>query len=149
MVRTRDYYRAQDYGSDYQWAHHSDVPFASLTKPVSESRVVVITTSMPDDEVSKKMRCVVSTPCVPAPRAMFTDDLSWDKEFTHTNDVPSFLPIEQLQQLEKEGVIGALATRFHSVPTEYSKRNTVENDAPELMARCQQDEVDLAVLVPL
>ena len=80
---------------------------------------------------------------------MFTDDLSWDKEFTHTKDVPSFLPLEQLQQLEKEGVIGELAPRFHSVPTEYSKRSTVENDAPDILARCQEDQVDLAILVPL
>ena len=83
------------------------------------------------------------------PRFLFTDHLSWDKDNTHTRDIPSFLPIGQLQQLVDEGVVGELGPRFYCVPTEYSKRNTREADAPRILELCQQDQIDLALLVPL
>ena len=84
-----------------------------------------------------------------APDSMYTDELSWHKTMTHTKDVASFLPLEQLRRCEEAGLIGKLSERFHSIPTEYSQRNTLENDAPEILARCQQDAVDVAILVPL
>jgi hypothetical protein len=80
---------------------------------------------------------------------MYTDDLSWHKTMTHTNDVASFLPLMQLKRCEDEGLIGELGDRFHAIPTEYSQRNTRVNDAPEILARCQHDAVDVAILVPL
>ena len=36
--RTRDYYLGQGYDKPYEWAHHTDVPFTPLTKPLSESQ---------------------------------------------------------------------------------------------------------------
>lgn len=147
--RTRDYYRAQGYTTDYLWAHFDTTPFTRLKKPLSESRIGVITTSMPDTEADRADRRVRSTACEPIPRSMYTEELSWHKSMTHTDDVASFLPLAQLNKLKEEGVIGSLASRFHSLPTEYSQRNTIEKDAPELLARCRQDEVDIAILVPL
>jgi hypothetical protein len=35
------------------------------------------------------------------------------------------------------------------VPTEYSQRRTIEQDAPEILRRCREDEADAALLVPL
>jgi len=35
------------------------------------------------------------------------------------------------------------------VPTDYSQRRTLEQDAPEILRRCREDEVDVALLVPL
>ena len=149
ITRTRDYYRAQGYTTDYLWAHFDTTPFTRLKKPLSESRIGVITTSMPDTESGRADRRVWSTACEPIPRSMYTEELSWHKSMTHTDDVASFLPLAQLNKLKEEGVIGSLASRFHSLPTEYSQRNTIEKDAPELLARCRQDEVDIAILVPL
>ena len=147
--RTRDYYRAQGYTTDYLWAHFDTTPFTRLKKPLSESRIGVITTSMPDTEAGRADRRVRSTACEPIPRSMYIEELSWHKSMTHTDDVASFLPLAQLNKLKEEAVIGSLASRFHSLPTEYSQRNTIEKDAPELLARCRQDEVDIAILVPL
>ena len=149
MQRTRDYYRAQGYTSDYQWAHHTKTDFTELKKPLKASRVAVVTTSMPDTSMGKKMRTVTITPCMPPPSSMFTDELSWDKENTHTHDVPSFLPIEQLAALDSQGDVGSLSPRFFSLPTEYSQRNTSEIDAPIVLQECRKDKVDLALLVPL
>ena len=41
-----------------------------------------------------------------------------------------------------------LAERFHGAPTNRSQRVTLETDAPEILARCRQDQVDAALLVP-
>jgi hypothetical protein len=149
MKRSRDYYRAQGYATDYEWAHFEDVPFTRPIKPLSESRIAIVTTAMPNGQIPKKLRTVSSAPVQPPPDSMHTADLSWDKINTHTRDVPSFLPIEQIGLLKAEGVIGELADNFYSVPTDYSKRNTQETDAPEILELCRHDQVDIALLVPL
>ena len=149
MERTRNYYRAQGYSTDYVWAHNTHTPFASLTKPMSGSRVGVVTTSMPDTAIGRTQRSIYSTLTPPIPGSMYTEELSWHQAVTHTDDVNSYIPLEQLMLLENKGVIGSLAPRFHSVPTEYSQRRTMENDAPEILRRLREDEVDVAMLVPL
>ena len=149
MRRTRDYYRAQGYERDYRWAQDDAAPFLALSKPLSESKLAIITTAMPDNEDGRARRAVYSTPSEPVPESMYTEPLSWDKSATHTRDVNSFLPLHQMQQLVDAGMLGKLASRFHSVPTTYSHRATREEDAPAILQRCIEDEVDVALLVPL
>jgi D-proline reductase (dithiol) PrdB len=83
------------------------------------------------------------------PERLYTDDLSWHKEATHTRDVESFLPIRRLHEVAAQGRIGGVAPRFHGVPTDYSQRRTVEHDAPEILSRCREDGADVALRVPL
>ena len=153
--RTREYYAAQGYEKPYRWAHHSTVPFAPLTKPIAESRVTVVTTASPfvskavEDGGPHGGKRVWSGKTETTPERLYTDDLAWDKESTHTDDVESFLPLAVLRSLIGEGRIGSLAKRFHGVPTDYSQRRTVEQDAPEILARCREDAADIALLVPL
>ena len=150
MRRTRDYYRAQGYDRDYRWAKlEVPMPFEGLHKPLTDSTLALITTAMPDTEQGRAKRAVYSTPVSPIPESMYTEELSWDKNATHTDDVNSFLPLGQLQKLVERGRLGGLAPRFHSVPTTYSHRATREEDAPEILQRCIADEVDVALLVPL
>lgn len=149
MQRTREYYRAQGYTVDYQWAHFDEVPFTRPGKPLAESRVAVVTTAMPNDARSRAQRQLRTSPSEPVPASMYTDNLFWDSQATHTRDVGSFLPLAQLRQLRNAGVIGDSARRFHCVPTEYSQRNTMEKHAPEVLRHCREDGVDLALLVPL
>ncbi len=149
MQRTRDYYRAQGYEKDYVWASFPDTPFAPLPKPLAACRVGTVTTAMPDDAEGRGGRRVRSAPSEPVPASMRTEDLSWHQSATHTDDVGSFLPLAALKALAAEGVVGGAAARFHSVPTDYSRRNTMERDAPEIFRRLAKDEVDVAVLVPL
>ncbi len=149
MQRTRDYYRAQGYEKDYVWAHNSETPFTPLARPLSECKVGVIVTAMPDTESGRAHRKVYASLSSPIPESMYTAELSWHQTVTHTDDVGSFLPLRQLSVLVDEGGIGSVAHRFYSVPTEYSQRNTRKNDAPEILERCREDEVDIAILVPL
>ncbi|HEY7085444.1 MAG TPA: hypothetical protein VH519_11570 [Hyphomicrobiaceae bacterium] len=152
IERTRLYYRALGYESDYVWATFEDVPFQRLARPLEFARIALITTASPiglgnrDADGTKR---VWSAPVVPAPPALHTDNLAWDKETTHTNDRESYLPIEVARGLAAERVFGALTGRFHGVPTEYSQRKTAMQDAPELLLRLREDGADGAILCPI
>ncbi|MYD42381.1 MAG: hypothetical protein F4W90_00650 [Gammaproteobacteria bacterium] len=149
MDRTRRYYEAQGFDRAYQWAQCDDVPFTSLAKPLSESRLVVITTGARYDRQQSDPRYVDSGDIQDLPERLFADDLAWDKDATHMEDLNSYLPIKPLQTLVTTGVLGDLAPRFHCLPTEYSQRRTREADAPEVLKRCREDGADVALLVPL
>ena len=155
--KSREYYAAQGYPEPYRWTDNDDVPFATLPKPLSHCRVGLITTTTPLDpgettETDPDLRipkAAYAAPTDPVPGAMYTRDLSWDKEATHTRDVESFLPIQALQGLASEGRIDSLADRFYGVPTDYSRRRTKDVDAPELLRLCREDRIDVAILVPI
>ncbi len=155
--KSREYYAVQGYPEPYRWADNDDVPFATLPKSLSHCRVGLITTTTPLDpgettETDPDLRipkAVYAAPTDPVPGAMYTRDLSWDKEATHTRDVESFLPIQALQGLASEGRIDSIADRFYGVPTEYSRRRTEDVDAPELLRLCREDRIDVAILVPI
>ena len=153
--RTRRFYKAQGYDKPYRWAHHGDVPFANLVKPLAQSRVAIVTTASPfasaeeQESGRRESKSVWSGQTQTTPDRLYTDDLAWDKESTHTNDVESFLPLAALRSLKEEGRIESITSRFHGVPTDYSQRRTIEQDAPEIVARCTDDGADIALLVPL
>ena len=149
MERTRRYYEAQAFENAYQWAHFEDAPFAALPKPLADCTLALVTTAARYDREESDPRYVDSAPVAPPPEQLFANDLSWDKNTTHLNDLGSYLPVERLQELVASGRLGALAPRFHCVPTEYSQRRTREADAPEILARCREDGADIALLVPL
>jgi hypothetical protein len=153
--RTRELYQAQGYKQPYQWAYFDEVPFAPLPRALSGCRLTLITTASPVREESVSQaglpmpKEVSSGSTATPPERLYTADLAWDKETTHTDDLDSFFPIHRLQELVESGRIGSLAARYHGAPTEYSQRRTMEQDAPEILRRCQEDEVEAALLVPL
>lgn len=149
MERTRRYYEAQGFERAYQYAHFEDTPFVRPEEPLSESRLGLITTASLTRRPPLTPREVASTNMAPPPESLFTDDLSWDKQATHTDDLNSYCPIQTLQDLRAEGFIGDLSPRLHCAPTEYSQRETLDQDAPQLLQRLRQDGADVALLVPL
>lgn len=152
MERTRNYYRALGYENDYAWATFADVPFSQPARPVAGMRIALVTTASPlrlENRDASGIRHVWSGDVAPPPPRLFTDNVAWDKESTHTDDRGSYLPIEAAIQLASEGSIGEIAPRFHGVPTEYSQRKTLDEDAPEILRRLRQDDVDAAILSPL
>lgn len=151
MERTRDYYRALGYAKDYVWAHHENVPFARLAKPLREARIGLITTAHPPDKSNhdaKGVRHVWSGRVDPLAE-LNTDNLAWDRESTHTQDRESFLPIKALNEWAREGLIGSLTARFHGAPTGYSQKKTNEMDAPEILARLREDGADAVFISAL
>ncbi|MFZ5781219.1 MAG: hypothetical protein ACOY4R_13580 [Pseudomonadota bacterium] len=152
IERTRQYYRALGYERDYVWASFADVPFARLAKPLAAFRIGLVTTASPiraPGEDAPTVRRVWSGSTAAPPQSLFTDNLAWDKESTHTRDRESFLPVETAAALAREGLFAGLTPRFHGVPTEYSQRKTVEEDAPQVLSRLRDDGADAAILCPL
>ena len=150
--RTRDYYRALGYATDYVWARFDDVPFARLDKPLGQARIGLVTTAGPPggyQRDDKGARHVWSGEVSSPPDRLFTANLAWDKESTHTDDRGCFLPIEVADALASEGRFAGLAARFHGVPTEYSHRKTLTEDAPEILAGLRADGADAAILCAL
>jgi hypothetical protein len=152
MERTRLYYRALGYESDYVWAAFADVPFVRLQRPLTEAKIGLVTTASPPDRGnvdSFGVRHVWSGLVADPPERPFTENVAWDKESTHTRDRGSYLPIEVATELAGEGVFASLAEHFHGIPTEYSQRKTLDVDAPQVLARLRADRADAAILCPL
>jgi len=153
--KSREFYAAHGYERPYQWAFHERVPFQPLKRPLTESRVGVVTTSSlyeadrPASWPKTRAKEPFALELENVPARMYTDDLSWDKEATHTNDRESFLPVVRLQEWAAKGRIGSLAPRIYGAPTDYSQRRTHELDAPKIVEWAKEDEVDVALLVPL
>ncbi len=149
MARSRAYYEAQGYERPYVWAHFDDVPFTRLRKPLPDLRLALITTAALYPRRASDQREVAWGSTIDAPEVLYGGDLFWDKEATHLEDLNSFFPIDHLRRAVDEGRIGALAPRFYCVPTSYSQRQTLEQDAPRVIGLCKADAVDIALLVPL
>ena len=152
MERTRLYYRALGYSTDYRWAQNETAPFTRLKRPLDQAKIALVTTSFPpgdwsDDNPPKKEAW--SQAIAEAPEGLYNQNLAWDKESTHTRDRESYLPINALTKLGEDGLIGGLTEHFHSAPTDYSHRHTNEYDAPEILRRLAADGADAALLVPL
>jgi hypothetical protein len=152
MERTRRYYRALGYANDYVWARHDTVPFARLGVPLAEARIGLVTTSSPADRSNRDARGVKhvwSGETADPPARLFTHDLAWDKDSTHTDDRASFLPIEALAGLAAAGRFAGLAPHFHGVPTSYSQRQTIEEDAPRILGLLRDERADGVLLFPI
>lgn len=147
--KSREYYAAHGYQQPYRWAGYVDVPFIPWVGTgidLDQATIGVVTTTFPASfSGSKQVYCQASSPI---PDAMFTSDLSWDKQATHTDDVGTFLPLAALSALAVDGTIGAVSDRFYGVPTEYSQRRT-HADAEQIVEWATEDGVDAMLLVPL
>jgi hypothetical protein len=159
MERTRAYYQALGYGEPYQWAHHANVPFCRLAKPLSQCRVAIVTTAAPYQpgrgdqgpgapyNAAAKFYAVYSGDTASDPDLRISH-VAIDRAHTTAEDVGSYFPLAQLRRSAAAGRIGALAPRFHGLPTNRSHRVTQQVDCRELVTRCAADRVDAAILVP-
>jgi len=152
--RSREYYAAQGYPRPYAWAHHDEVPFAPLQKPLAGCRVGLVTTAGRTSAegligAGGLMRGPYAEPASPLPKNLFTSDLFWDKNATHTDDIASFLPISRLAEQAEAGLIGAASPRFYGVPTDYSQKRTVQDVAPRILEWCREDGLDAVLLMAL
>ncbi len=153
--RSREYYAAQGYEQPYRWVAHDSVSFTPLQKSLADSRIGVVTTSFFErgaepagvPPMPPKPPYAAAVDAVSGP--MYTADLFWASDETHTDDLGSYLPLDHLRALEAAGEIGSLGPRFYGVPTAYSSRRTQVRDAPQILEWMREDDVDLALLIPL
>ena len=159
MARTRAYYQAIGYATPYRWAHHVAAPFQPLRKPLKDSRIAIVTTAAPFDPAKgdqgpgAKYNGGAKFYTVYDGDTSKTHDLrishiAYDRVYTSAEDSGTWFPLPQLAAFASEGRIASVAPRFFGAPTNRSQRVTIEQDAPEILARCRADDVDAVVLVP-
>jgi len=158
MQRVRAYYLALGYNNPYQWAHYSEVPFAPLRQPLSESRVALVTTAAPYNanagdqgpgaayNGAAKFFATYEFDINSSPDLLISH-IAYDRQHNEAQDNNTWLPIEQLKLAHDEGLIKLSQLGF-GLPTNRSQRVTIEKDCPDLLYRVQQASVDAVVFVP-
>ena len=159
LQRTRDYYAALGYGAPYEWAHYREVPFRPLDKPLSACRVALVTTAAPYQpdkgdqgpgapyNARAKFYAVYSGNTAGDPD-LRVSHVAIDRQHTTAEDPATYFPLAALRRAAAAGRIGGVAPRFHGAPTNRSHRATLDVDGPDIVARCQADAADAAILVP-
>ncbi len=156
--KTRDYYRSQGYDKPYRWAQFEDVPFQPLRKTLAESRLALISTSEIADRSwadqstpleRGEVGSVYSIPIETPVEDLYSHSQSYDSHATTLDDVNAFFPLTRLRELLATGRIGALAPNAQALYNAYSQRKTRTVDAPEVLRRCRDEAVDIALLTPV
>ena len=155
MRTIREKYSKMGY-APYGW-HEADEapPWTPLAKPLSECRVGMMTTAGTYVAGQEAYFYKDDTSHRPIPSNTPVEDL----RFSHLTenylpdarrDPNCAFPIEPLQKLAMEGVIGGLADNFFScMGAVYSKRRVDEEVAPAIYEAFAAEGVDVAYLVPL
>jgi len=158
MDRIRDYYLSQGYEKPYEWANYDQVPFAPLKKPLSDSRVILLSTSdvsvrrEDGDALSAAETTVGEVYAVPwdtPVEKLYSRQESFDRYATNLDDLNSYLPLTRLEECVDAGRIGAVTPNFHNVNRGYSKRLMMETAAPAALAACRAEKADVAILTPV
>ena len=155
--RIRDYYVGLGYGTPYRWAHYADVPFTPLVKPVAKMRVALVTTAAPFKEGAGDQG-----PGAPYNNAakffnVYSGDstkdhdlrvshIGIDRNHTTAEDKNSWFPLPALREAARKGLVGEIAPRFHGLPTNRSKRTTLDVDCMDLIARLREDRAEAAII---
>lgn len=159
LDRIREYYLALGYETPYRWATFQDVPFTRLEKPLSETRIAIVTTAAPfQPEAGEqgpgapyngkaKFFTVYSGETGRDPDLRISH-IAIDRAHTTAEDQGSYFPLRALRELAAAGKIGPLAPRFHGLPTNRSQQVTAEIDCVEVVKRCHEDGADAVMLVP-
>ena len=158
IQRTRDWYVALGYDNPYQWATFDDVPFTRPDRPLSEMRIGLVTTAAPFQpgkgdqgpgapyNGAAKFFTVYSGDAREDPDLRISH-IAIDRAHTTAEDIGSYFPLRALRTLQDRNVIGSVGRRFHGLPTDRSQRKTMEIYCPDIVSRCQEDDVQGVLLV--
>ena len=153
--QTRESYDKLGY-PPYQWYEaDSPPPFAALMKPLSESRLGMLSTAgtYVHGQVAYYYKDDTSIRRIPA-----DTDIA-DLRFSHImenylvearQDPCTVFPVEALATLKAEGMIGELADNYFSCMGGIYSQNRVKNELiPNLEQAVADERLDLLLLVPL
>jgi D-proline reductase (dithiol) PrdB len=159
MLRTRSYYLGLGYENPYVWAHYIDAPFTPLKKPLSASRLALVTTAAPYQPDKGPQGAGAAYNAIakfyePYAGSMASKPdlriahVGIDRKHANMSDSECWFPYEAAHAAQQSGRIASLSPRFYGLPSNRSQRHTIEIDAPAIIALCQADAVDIAVLIP-
>lgn len=157
IERTHAWYGALGY-APYRYAHFSEMPFSPLRRPLSRSRVALLTTAAPYRPGLGEQGAGAPYNAAAKFYRVYTLDsrVDHDLRVSHvaidrehlSDDSGTWFPLPALRRAWQRGRIGAVAPQLIGVPTHRSQRHTLQVDAPEVLAQCRADGVDAALLVP-
>jgi D-proline reductase (dithiol) PrdB len=138
------------------------IPWAPLTKAMSECRVALVSSAgiarhdqEPfDQELERRDPWWSDQSWRPIPldtteRDVGVYHLHIDSRFAE-QDLDCVLPLRRLQELHAEGVVGGVAaTHYSFMGYILEPRQLLTDTAPAIAAQMAQEEVDVAVLVPV
>lgn len=140
----------------YRWFYAEEPPaFTTLTKPLLNARIGVLTTSGAYVLGQTAFHYKDDTSVRAIPKEMSNEDI----RFSHVTenylvdprrDPGCVLPLTALKRLESDGIIGEVADEALScMGGIYSQRRVREELIPELAARFEAQSVDAILLVPM
>lgn len=154
IERTREQYDGLGY-PPYRWVHsETPPPFTKPRKPVAESRLALVASGgiyvagqvafhYRDDTSLRVVDTSVDTSKLRATH------FAYDLEDARSDPNVVF-PLDRLRDLEAAGEIGELSPKAYTfMGGIYSSRKVRELLAPEIARRLIEDQVDLALLVPV
>jgi hypothetical protein len=156
--RISTYYQTLGYGKPYRWAQYDHVPFTPLAKPLSDSRVALVTTAAPYQpgkgdqgpgapyNSAAKFYKVYTAPIDVEPDTRISH-IGIDRKHTTAEDQRTWLPLAQMQRLAAEGRISDVAPEFIGAPTNRSQKVTIEQDCVDILAHVRRMAADVAVIV--
>jgi len=140
----------------YRWVYAEEPPaFAPMTKPVSEARIGVLTTSgaYALGQTAFHYKDDISVRAIPKTTP------KQDIRFSHITeqyledprqDPDCILPLAALKRLENEGFVGTVADEALScMGGIYSQRRVREELIPDLAAQFEAQAVDAVLLIPM
>jgi hypothetical protein len=156
IARTHAWYGALGY-EPYRYAQFAEVPFTPLAKPLAQARVALLTTAAPFRPELGDQGAGAPYNAAAKFFAVYSGDTAGEHDLrvSHvavdqahlSDDQNCWFPLPALRRAVERERVGALTQRFHGVPTNRSRRHTLEVDAPEVVRRCQEDRADAAILV--
>ncbi len=142
----------------FETVNMQGIPWSPLQKPLKGCKVAIVTTAGVHhrDQPSFDMLDREGDPTF---RAIDTSGAVSDLVITHDyydhrdadKDINVVFPIDRLRELEKEGMIGSVATKYYGFMGHILGRHVhrlINGSAPEVAKRLAGDGVDIVLLTP-
>ena len=139
-----------------------EIPWTALERPLSESRIAAISSGglalradRPFDQEGERKNPWWGDPSF---RVIPADATEGDVEIYHLHIDPSYgrqdlncvLPLRRLASLEMSGEIGSVSPRHYSfMGYVLDASELLQESVPAMVRGLQEDQVDLALLVPI
>jgi D-proline reductase (dithiol) PrdB len=151
---TRRLYDSLGYDA-YRWAERPETPpWAPIAKPLAECRIALIGSGglYRRGQIAFHTRDDTSIRVIPTDtpsRELRTAHFAYDQTDAR-QDPNCVFPLDRLRELAAGGVIGGLTAESYAfMGGVYSTRKLEAETAPLLVERCQAQEPDLVLLVPV
>jgi D-proline reductase (dithiol) PrdB len=150
---------AQRFITAYEpWQSGEPTPWVPVTKPLRECKVAVVTTSGVHHGNQEPFD-MQDSDGDPSYRTIESSTIENDFKITHDyydhsdaeKDLNIILPIDRLQELQHEGIIGELAKYHYSFMGHIDGRHIatlISSSARDVVKKLRQDAVDVVLLTP-